>query len=78
MELNKGTIGGLVAVPGRLIIGDGIGGENADVARSRKDNQVGRVTVNGSGLWDLVIIDNDSIDAVVTSSMAWPKATRCA
>lgn len=53
VELDKGTIGGLLAVPGRLIIGDGVGGEHADVARLRKDNQVNTVTVNGSGLWDL-------------------------
>jgi len=53
VELDKGTIGGLVAVPGRLIIGDGGGGVGADVVRHRKDNQVSQVTVNGTGLWDL-------------------------
>lgn len=53
LELDKGTIGGVLAVPGRLIIGDGVGGEHADVARHRKNNQVNTVTVNGSGLWDL-------------------------
>ncbi len=55
LELDKGPIGvgGIVAVPGRLIIGDGIGGEHTDVVRHIKDNQVNTVTINGSGLWDL-------------------------
>ncbi len=53
LELDKGTIGGLVAVPGLLVVGDGLGGDNADVVRHRKDNQVNQVKVNGSGFWDL-------------------------
>lgn len=53
LELDKGTIGGVVAVPGLLVIGDDAGGEHADVVRNLKDNQVNRVTVNGSGFWDL-------------------------
>ena len=59
LELDKGTIGGVVAVPGLLVIGDGAGGEAADVVRHRKDNQVNRVTVNGSGFWNLGGFDEE-------------------
>ena len=62
VELDKGTIGGVVAVPGRLIIGDGLGGTHADVARHRKDNQVNTVTINGSGLWDLGVFEEEVSD----------------
>jgi autotransporter-associated beta strand protein len=62
VELDKGTIGGVVAVPGRLIIGDGVGGTGADVVRHRKDNQVSQVTVNGSGLWDLGVFQEEVSD----------------
>ena len=63
VELDKGTIGG-TAVPGRLVIGDGIGGEDADVVRHRKDNQVNTVTINGSGRWDLGPFDEEISDLV--------------
>ena len=59
LELNKGTIGNLVAVPGLLVIGDELGGEHADVVRNLKDNQVSRVTVNGSGFWDLGVFEEE-------------------
>jgi autotransporter-associated beta strand protein len=65
LELDKGTIGGVLAVPGRLIIGDGVGGEHADVARHRKNNQVNTVTVNGSGLWDLGTHEEEVSDLVL-------------
>jgi fibronectin-binding autotransporter adhesin len=44
------------AVPGSLIIGDGVGGPGADVVRLEGANQianVGDVTIAGSGLFDL-------------------------
>jgi autotransporter-associated beta strand protein len=45
-----------VAIPGALLVGDGVGGSNADVVRWTAPNQVANtaaVTVNSSGLLDL-------------------------
>ncbi|HKX60759.1 MAG TPA: autotransporter-associated beta strand repeat-containing protein, partial [Verrucomicrobiae bacterium] len=57
LDMNKSS--GL-AVPNRLIVGDGPGGAHTDQARNLADNQVNEVTVNASGLWDL----NGSIEVV--------------
>lgn len=64
LELNKGTIGG-VAVPGLLVIGDGVGGTKTDVVRHLKDNQVNRVQVNGSGFWDLGVFEDEVSELVL-------------
>lgn len=50
LQMNK--TGGL-AVPHRLIIGDGLGGAHADIARDLASDQVNQVTVNASGWWQL-------------------------
>ncbi|HYG21447.1 MAG TPA: autotransporter-associated beta strand repeat-containing protein [Verrucomicrobiae bacterium] len=44
------------AIPGPLVIGDGIGAANSDVVRLARLNQIAntsRITINSSGLWDL-------------------------
>jgi fibronectin-binding autotransporter adhesin len=67
LELDKfGTDG---AVPGNLIIGDGIGGAGADVVRLERANQIANtadVTINSSGVFDLNGY-YDRIDAVTGS-----------
>lgn len=50
LELNK-TAG--LAVPHRLIVGDGVGGAQSDIAKNIAGNQVNEVTVNASGFWDI-------------------------
>src|SRR5262249_23749118 len=52
--LNKAA--GLNAILGNVVVGDGIGGVDADVLRLGSDNQIANtasVTVNSSGLLDL-------------------------
>lgn len=54
LELNKTA--GVTAVPGPLIIGDGVGGANADVVRLLNFFQISDVSdvqINSSGLFDL-------------------------
>jgi autotransporter-associated beta strand protein len=59
--VNAGTLllgktAGLNAVPGDLVIGDGVGGINADVVRLLANTQIansGDITINASGLLDL-------------------------
>jgi autotransporter-associated beta strand protein len=54
LALAKGA--GINAVPGPLVIGDGVGGPNADVVRLEAASQISDladVTVNASGLLDL-------------------------
>lgn len=67
LELDKGTIGGVVAVPGLLVIGDGDGGEHADVVRNLKDNQVNQVRVNGSGFWHLGTFEDEVSDLALNN-----------
>ncbi len=50
LAMNKS--GGL-AVPHRLIIGDGTGAAHSDQARNLRNDQVNQVTVGASGLWNL-------------------------
>ncbi len=42
-----------LAVPHRLIIGDGTGAAHTDQARNLRNDQVNQVTVKSSGLWNL-------------------------
>jgi autotransporter-associated beta strand protein len=61
LMLNKANFDG--AVPHDLIIGDGLGGTNADVVRLLNLNQIdntAHVTISSSGLWDL----NGHLDGV--------------
>lgn len=61
LRLNK-TLG-TVAIPGRLIVGDGFGGPGADVVRLTSSSQIsdnGMVVINSSGLLDL----NNNVDAI--------------
>jgi autotransporter-associated beta strand protein len=59
--VNAGTLllgktAGLNAIPGDLVIGDDLGGINADVVRLLASNQIinsGDITINSSGLLDL-------------------------
>lgn len=63
LVLKKPAVGGSGgAVLGPLVIGDGVGGANADVVRLEGDEQisVAAVTINSSGLLNL----NNHIDAV--------------
>jgi autotransporter-associated beta strand protein len=53
LELGK-PVGG--ALGGRVHVGDGVG---VDTLRNLADSQVGRITVNGSGLWDLNGFDDN-------------------
>ncbi len=54
--LSKFLGGGLVSIPGELVIGDGIGGDDADVVQLQASDQIANgveVIVNSSGLLDL-------------------------
>ena len=52
--LELGTVAG-IAIPGDLVVGDGVGGQDADVVRLLAASDIGNVavTVNSSGLLDL-------------------------
>src|SRR5260370_18468539 len=59
--VNEGTLmlnktGGATAIPGALVIGDGVGGAGVDVVQLLTSNQIrntAAVTINSSGLLDL-------------------------
>lgn len=59
--VNDGTLllgksAGVTAVPGALVIGDGVGGPNTDVVRLQADSQIdddSTISINNSGLLDV-------------------------
>lgn len=58
------------AVPGELIVGDGVGGTDADVVRIESHSQINNsaaVTVNSSGLIDLSGYDGEDIGSLAGS-----------